>query len=426
MIYRIIRPIARLAFKAHFRKIFVSGIENIPSDKPVILAVNHPTAFVEPCLLACFQPNTLNFLVRGDIWKNSFYNKLMRGVHLIPIYRQKDGYENLTKNYETFKYCNLALKDKKTIVVLPEGTTIQGKRLRPIKKGFARIVAGALEAYPDLDIKILPVGANYTYANRKRSEVMIKIGHPISVQDFFKDQAPNRAILQLTNTLKEKMEAQLVNIPKHEDEPLVESILPLVRSQFPDKVLPVRELSDHRFQIESTVAKTVCNLSENEKTELRALVEKYQDTLDAYKVEDTELPVKGKSTIFNTVNLLLKIPSLLGYLANIIPIGLANYITRKQVHQREFIISVFLGIGIFSWLFFWLAGSGLLFLAGPWWSLGFFIGLPLLGFTHLVERSMERQAAPIRKMKKLSQNKQDELAGLKTKILKKSGLLLSL
>ncbi|MCB0663787.1 MAG: 1-acyl-sn-glycerol-3-phosphate acyltransferase, partial [Saprospiraceae bacterium] len=327
MIYRILRPIARVAFKANFRKIFVSGTENIPSDKPVILAVNHPTAFVEPCLLACFQPNNLNFLVRGDIWSNPFYNKLMRGVHLIPIYRQKDGYENLTKNYETFKYCNLALKDKKTIVVLPEGTTIQGKRLRPIKKGFARIVAGALEEYPDLDIQIVPVGANYTYANRKRSEVMITIGEPIPVQNFFQGQHPNRAILQLTNTIKEKMEAQLVNIPDEKDEPLVESVLEMARTQYPDKVVPIREDSDRRFKMESSIANTIVNLPEEEKIALEKKIADYKATLKELGVEDTSLPLKKRSIGFKLAALLLKIPALAGFLLNYLPISLANNFT---------------------------------------------------------------------------------------------------
>lgn len=426
MIYRIIRPIVRLAFKANYRKIFVSGIENIPKDKPIILAVNHPTAFIEPCLLACFQPKTLNFLVRGDIWNNTFYNKLMRGVHLIPIYRQKDGYENLTKNYETFKYCNQALKDKKTIVVLPEGTTIQGKRLRPIKKGFARIVAGALEAYPDLDIQILPVGANYTYANRKRSEVMIKIGEPFSVQSYFKGQAPNRAVLQLTNALKKKMEKQLVNIPDKADEALTEEILLMARRQYPEKILPVSEHSDHRFRLESTIADKISMASKAEKEALSKLVRAYKDKLSNYNVEDTRLPLAPRALGYVLTSYLLKIPSFVGFLLNIVPIGLANYFTRKMVRQREFIISVFLGISIFSWLFYWLAGAALLLLAGTWWSLAFLIGLPLLGFLHFVEREMERQLRPARKMKSLSEDKQAELTSLKKQILLKANGLLTL
>lgn len=31
-------------------------MENLDWEKPLILAANHPTAFIEPCILACWLP----------------------------------------------------------------------------------------------------------------------------------------------------------------------------------------------------------------------------------------------------------------------------------------------------------------------------------------------------------------------------------
>ncbi|MEZ5058714.1 MAG: 1-acyl-sn-glycerol-3-phosphate acyltransferase [Saprospiraceae bacterium] len=422
MIYRFIRPIATIAFKVHFNKIHITGKEKIPKDKPVILAVNHPTAFIEPCLLACFQDNNLNFLIRGDIWGNSFYNKLMEGVHLIPIYRQKDGYENLTKNYETFTYCNKALNDKKTLVVLPEGTTIQEKRLRPIKKGLARIVAGALEEYPGLDIQIIPVGANYTYADKARTTVMIEVGDPLPVQSFFEGVPTNKAVLQLTNALRDGMNNCIVNIPNKEDDDLVEAILPLIRSQHPEPVLPIVSYNNDQLEREKMAARIISEMEESEKLHLQELVTRYYKILKENHLKDTLLPFKDKTPGFKFVSFLLKLPSLLGFLINIGPIYFARSLTHSKVKQLEFKLSVFLGVAIFSWAIYYLMVAGLLGFIGWKWSLVWLILAPILAFAYLMEREMHKKLKPVSKIKRADKGTRDALLHLKMEILKQVGI----
>ncbi|MBK6903255.1 MAG: hypothetical protein IPH04_10715 [Saprospirales bacterium] len=70
MLYPITRPLAKIALSVFFRKLYLSGLENIDWEKPVILAANHPTAFIEPCILACWLPKPLHFMVRGDFFSN--------------------------------------------------------------------------------------------------------------------------------------------------------------------------------------------------------------------------------------------------------------------------------------------------------------------------------------------------------------------
>ncbi|MFK7806382.1 MAG: hypothetical protein AB8F74_01150, partial [Saprospiraceae bacterium] len=62
MLYRITRPFAQIAIRTTFRKIYFTNEERIPWDKPVILAINHPTIFIEPCLLATHLDEPLHFL----------------------------------------------------------------------------------------------------------------------------------------------------------------------------------------------------------------------------------------------------------------------------------------------------------------------------------------------------------------------------
>jgi 1-acyl-sn-glycerol-3-phosphate acyltransferase len=113
-------------------------------------------------------------------WCSSIGN-LTVDVHRI----QDGGYQNLKQNYDTIAASNKALREKRTIMILAEGRCIHEKRLRPLKKGTARLALGALEADPSLDeVYIVPVGVNYTHADRADSEVLIRKPHSESLRKW--------------------------------------------------------------------------------------------------------------------------------------------------------------------------------------------------------------------------------------------------
>jgi len=80
MLYFLIRPLARLAILIFYRKVYFTNRDRIPAGKPVIMAVNHPTGFVEPCILAVFTREPLHYLVRGDLFRKPLFNFLLRSV----------------------------------------------------------------------------------------------------------------------------------------------------------------------------------------------------------------------------------------------------------------------------------------------------------------------------------------------------------
>ncbi len=201
MLYRIVRPLAALTLKTNFRKIYFSNVDLIPDDHPVILAVNHPTAFIEPCVLACFQPYSLHFLVRGDFFAKPLFRYLLERLHMIPVYRLKDGgFTKVKNNYSTFERCYVALQAQKTLMILAEGSCTHEKRLRPIRKGTARIAFGAYEKYQIEDLRIVPIGVNYAAAESYRTDLMIEVGTPICLEDYLDQyqKEPQMAIRQLT------------------------------------------------------------------------------------------------------------------------------------------------------------------------------------------------------------------------------------
>ncbi|WP_020569977.1 1-acyl-sn-glycerol-3-phosphate acyltransferase [Neolewinella persica] len=217
MVYYLVRPVARYILRYYYRNIDITGLENIPADAPVILAANHPTAFIEPCIMACFQPRTLWFLARGNLFKNSFFIALLNAVNILPVYRLEDGgYTKLKDNFDTFDACYKALSLGRAIMILAEGRTIHEKALRPIRKGTARIALGALERDPALkEVYIVPVGANFTNADRVRGQVMVRCGKPILASEYLAEYRSGEAnaIKNLTSHLRSRLSSLVVQFP---------------------------------------------------------------------------------------------------------------------------------------------------------------------------------------------------------------------
>ena len=237
MLYRLVRPVARYVLGYYFRNIDVSGLENIPRDAPVILAANHPTAFIEPCLLACFQTRSLHFLARGDLFKTKVATFLLRALNILPVFRIQDGgYGKLTENYTTFEECAGVLQRSGALMVLAEGRCIHEKRLRPLRKGTARIALSTLAgpSAPE-EIYIVPVGVNFVAAERVRTTVMIRCGEPILTSDLLPIYRENEAkgITAFTAALADRLTELVIQLPDPATDANYEAALTVARTSLP-------------------------------------------------------------------------------------------------------------------------------------------------------------------------------------------------
>ncbi len=383
--YRIVRPLARITLKTFFRKIYISGVEKLPIDKPVILAANHPSAFLEPCILATFLPRPLYFMVRGDFFQKALFRTLLMSLHMIPIYRLKDiGIKGVKNNFSSLDYTYDLLKQKKTILILAEGGTVQEKRLRPIQKGTARMALGAIEKYPDLDVHIVPVGVNYTAANQFRSVAMLELADPIIVQNFLKSNKahhPAKIIQEITQTLKKGLEKVVIIIDKKEDEALTEALFELYRNNYPKISFPIKSETNKPLQRERAIANMVNQLAKKDKKILMAKIKKYQNNLIQNQLKDAVIVQPNIYTKFGIIGIIFGfLPYLLGYLFNFLPVFLGKFLADKWVKEIEFYASVAASSALAAYLIYF---SGLLILAAKFESVFLFIFIlmiPFLGF----------------------------------------------
>lgn len=417
MLYKIVRPIAKLGIRIFFRKLHLSNTHRIPQGKPVILAANHPTGFMEPCVLACFLDKPLHFLVRGNMFKKQHHNAVLRALNMLPVYRIQDrGYKFVKSNYETFDFCYDALYEGKTLMILAEGRAEHEKRLRPLKKGTARIAFGTIERYPDIeDVYVVPVGVNYTYAEYPRTDIMIDFGEPIRIREYEEAyrQNPNQTAADFTDELSRRMAERIVIIEKESDEALTEYLLRIDRTRRPEPVLPFLTNQETPLRAEKAVADQVNAIADSTaKATLLQKAQQYFKRIDAIGTDDAAF-VKGKRPSFVAWLLLaLGLPFfLIGYAANVLPYLLARRIARQRVRRTEFYTSVLWAVSMGAFLLYGLLWLLLLLLLAPVVWLLLLLIIPALGYFALLyaeffqrkRRAMRAASLPAEQRKELLQ-----------------------
>lgn len=357
MLYDLLRPVTRLAFLAFYRRIRVSGRNLVPQGVPVIFTANHPTAFIEPCFLACYSGRNLHFMTRGDVFVNPWVHRLLRQVHLIPVFRFRDGYGNLKKNERSFGEARRVLVRNGAVLIMAEGGMRHEKRLRPIQRGAARLAFDAMEKDGLHDVWIQPVAVNYTAAERARSEMMVAFLPPFSARSYWEDyrERPQAALEAVTARIGKDLRSRVVHIRQPDNEELTEAVLELLRDRdaLPWwKVLVEEEASLLR---EIGVADRIDRLSPVSRVELEKAWKAFRDALRASDMSIRELSLarSRKSTPSRFMIPVLRSIRLLALLPHALPVWLARTITARTVRIIEFRSSVLLGSLMFIGLFWW-------------------------------------------------------------------------
>ncbi len=420
MFYTPLKYLARIALGVNFKKIQFSNLEKLPMDKPVLLVTNHPTAFIEPCIFGSYLDRPVNFIVRGDLFRKPLYGKLMRDIHMIPIFRASEGFDNLKNNYGTFEYCYELLKDNQLIQILAEASTQQVKRLRPLKKGTARMAFGALEKYGrDQDIKLVPCGINYTAADKFRSDVMIAFGDPISIQDYLEsyDENTNKAIRALTNTLEDEMKKLIIHVEDDHAE-TYEHLFEMDRNNNLQPIFPIYDVEGKaRFQREFGIAEQLNLATPYQFDNISKEVVAYKNESERHGITDFGIRRPDFGDWSNILILALGfVPFLVGRVGCYLPIYLSHLLGVKKVKQLEFVASVKLASGIGLSLLYYLTCIGLAFFLAPWSVLMIVLLLPVLGYFSVLYIEFFEHFRQARKFQNLDQATQNKLVQMRQNV----------
>ena len=195
------------------KKIIVNGKENIPKKGAVLFMVNHPNGLIDPLIVTTNNPRTNYFLTRAASFKKPLVRWFLNSLNLIPIYRMRDGVNQLNKNKGVFEKCFNLLNNHKALMIFPEGSHDKRRTVRSLSKGFSRIVFGAIERNPKLEIQIIPVGITYQDLSGYPFKVSLNYGTPILANDFYKSNLNNSDIKKIKDVISDQLKVLSVHIP---------------------------------------------------------------------------------------------------------------------------------------------------------------------------------------------------------------------
>ena len=214
--YQSVKLFLKIGLHFYAQKIIIKGIKNIPKKGAVLFAVNHPNALIDPLFVTTFNPRENHFLVRADVFKKPLIRKFLSSLNLMPIFRIRDGIKQLSNNDEVFEKCFEILKKQQTLIIFPQGGHSRMRTIQPLSKGFTRIVFGALERFPELEISVISVGITYQNSSVYPSKVCIQFGEVIDAKAIYESTIPAKAILLLKEKVSTQLQKLTVHIPNDE------------------------------------------------------------------------------------------------------------------------------------------------------------------------------------------------------------------
>lgn len=368
-LYNLFRVFLWIMYVCFYRRVYFLNPERIPQKDPLIFISNHSNGFLDPILIAALHLRPVYFWARASEMPNNAKGWLFRQLHGLPIHREQEGKEHMHRNEETFqKTRNLLYSNRNSAFIAPEGNCRAEKRLRPFKTGAARLAFKMMEEKNwSIEVKILPSGVNYTYHDKFRSEVYIKLGEPISVQSYkeayLKDSVA--AVNQLTEDMWQAQRNQMIHIETEDDE-LVEKLLVLARNGFTRGIFPLYSKQDFFFESERKIADYVYSLDIGAKKDLEAQVDAYNALLKEKGVDDYAVAASNQRSLFWVI---LGFPfGVAGTISGRIPHIIARNLRDKTTPPREFSASFAFTAAFFVWilwsLIFVIAGA---FFIG-WWA----------------------------------------------------------
>ena len=361
MLWHFLRYWVTFAYPVFYKRIQGKNVDRVKVKGPVVIAMNHPNAFNDPVAITFVSyPLRLYYLARGDAFKPGLISKLLESLGIVPIFRIQDGgREGLKKNDEAFRRVNELLKQNKKIIVFLFFLCIQERRLRPLKKGVARMMFGAYNYLKNDELIVLPVGVNYSQPDKLRSTLFYNFGEPIYLKDFAEEFKINeaKAYNRFLQVLEPRMKDLITHINNKEYDDTVKDLeLMLKPAKLKEQGLDGRKL-DEDFIVTKQVTEMV-NKAEIENKELLDVVKEktssYLKEVRRNGMRDWLIdPLNSKRIHAVSLGLrffliVLALPFYLtGLLLNIIPFKLTEKLTKKVLKgNREFYSSIAVGFGM--------------------------------------------------------------------------------
>ncbi len=311
------------------------------------MASSHPNSFLDGVMLMSLLNRQTFTLARGDAFLKKRSNQVLRSLNLLPIFRATDAdpRESVRRNNEMFEETFDLLAMGNIVIIYPEAISVTEKRVRPLKKGTARMAVDVFKrSDKQMDLSILPVGINYTSFAGPRKDCMIQIGKPIKMQNRLEDLNAHEAkfVNSITKEIEELLNELMIVTPKEQSD-ASDDILKIHRMEDPLGPLVQFDRSSTQFDKEKAVSDV---LMQGVNNELFANHKEYTNKRTDLKLE--EYPKYSFSQLVSQALFFVVtiIPSLVAIFLHGWTMANAARITPRRLKNVHFFDSVFIGTAL--------------------------------------------------------------------------------
>jgi 1-acyl-sn-glycerol-3-phosphate acyltransferase len=347
--YEILRFFVKLIHDWFYRRIIITGKNNIPMNKAVVFAPNHQNALMDPLGIIFTNKLQTVFLTRSDVFR-SILVPIFSFLKMLPVYRIRDGAESLKNNDLIFNKSIEILEAGMSMALFPEAQHFDKRSLRPLKKAIPRIVFQAEEKSNfNTDIQIIPTGIYYDNYTNSNSILQINYGKPISIRKFKSDyeENPQRAMLKLRDAISEGIKPNIIHIEDLENYELYENLRYLLRKRVA-KQFKIKKPNQNWFKVDKKTISLIGALRPEPFENLKKL---HTDFIDIFKKTGIKsLEIRKTNWIKFIVNILILIIGspifLFAVVNNILPYLLLQNFLKKKIKDPQFHSSLKFGFGL--------------------------------------------------------------------------------
>lgn len=170
---------------------------------PLLLTANHPNALMDAIIIGAMFKKPVHFLTRGDVFNKNWKRKLLAKLNMIPIYRIRDGYENLHLNQYAFDKSHAVLKNNGIVLIFIEGACKHTHELQPFKKGAARIAFRCWKE--NIPVQVMPVVIRYSSLFSFGKNILLNLSSSISKNELAEDIDDAKNYLHFNSVISKRL-----------------------------------------------------------------------------------------------------------------------------------------------------------------------------------------------------------------------------
>ena len=169
----ILKFFIRLALSIFCTEVHIKNKHLLKIKGPLLIIANHPNSFLDAIIIGAYYKRPIYFLARGDVFKKKHHRFILHYLHMIPVYRLREGKEFLHLNEYAFNKSIELISAGAAVLVFIEGTCVNNHALQPFKKGTTRILEGLHKKNIFPIIHIVGIAYNNLYGIGKKINIVI-------------------------------------------------------------------------------------------------------------------------------------------------------------------------------------------------------------------------------------------------------------